>query len=57
VEMLNPQMKSWGIYELYRQQAEQLRAEKEQDGARPQPAKTNWAPGSVEWQAEKDKSS
>ena len=28
-EMLNPQMKSWGLYELYRQQAEQLRAEKE----------------------------
>ena len=29
LEMLNPQMKSWGLYELYRQQAEQLRAEKE----------------------------
>src|SRR5580693_2853325 len=24
-----PQMKSWGLYELYRQQAEQLRTEKE----------------------------
>jgi predicted phage terminase large subunit-like protein len=29
LEMLNPQMKSRGLYELYRQQAEQLRAEKE----------------------------
>jgi predicted phage terminase large subunit-like protein len=29
LEMLNPQMKSWGLHELYRQQAEQLRAEKE----------------------------
>jgi hypothetical protein len=26
-EMLNPQMKGWGIYELYRRQAEQLRTE------------------------------
>src|SRR6201993_150931 len=25
LEMLNPQMKSWGIYELYRQEAEKLR--------------------------------
>ena len=29
LEMLNPQMNSWGIYELYRQKAEQLRAEKQ----------------------------
>src|ERR1700756_3520210 len=27
LEMLNPQMKAWGIYELYRQKAEQLLAE------------------------------
>ncbi|HEX3413854.1 MAG TPA: phage terminase large subunit [Stellaceae bacterium] len=55
LEMLNPKMNSWGLYELYRQQAEQLRAEKE---GRPttEPAKTNWAPGSMEWQAEQDKS-
>ena len=26
LEMLNPQMKSWGIFELYRQEAEKLRA-------------------------------
>jgi predicted phage terminase large subunit-like protein len=55
LEMLNPKMNSWGLYELYRQQAEQLRAEKE---GRPttEPAKTNWAPGSMEWQAEQNKS-
>jgi predicted phage terminase large subunit-like protein len=29
LEMLNPQMTSWGLYELYREEAEQLRAEKE----------------------------
>jgi hypothetical protein len=31
LEMLNPQMKSWGIYELYRQEAEKLRAGNEQN--------------------------
>ena len=51
--MLNPQMESWGIYEFYRQKAEALRAEKERGGATP--TKTNWAPGSMEWQAEQDK--
>jgi hypothetical protein len=25
LEMLNPQMKGWGMYEFYRQKAEQLR--------------------------------
>ena len=55
LEMLNPQMKSWGIYELYRQKAEALRAETERGEATP--SKTNWAPGSMEWQAEQDKSS
>jgi predicted phage terminase large subunit-like protein len=55
LEMLNPKMNSWGLYEVYRQQAEQRRAEQE---GRPttEPAKTNWAPGSMEWQAEQDKS-
>jgi hypothetical protein len=34
LEMLNPQMKGWGIHEFYRQKAEQLRAErKAQDEA------------------------
>jgi hypothetical protein len=56
LEMLNPQMSSWGLYELYRQQAEQLRAEKE-GSSTPQPAKTYCAPGSVEWQAAQNKSS
>ena len=53
--MLNPQMKGSGIYEFYRQKAEALRAEKERGEATP--SKTNWAPGSMEWQAEQDKSS
>jgi predicted phage terminase large subunit-like protein len=55
LEMLNPQMKGWGIYEFYRQKAEALRAETERGEATP--SKTNWAPGSMEWQAEQDKSS
>jgi hypothetical protein len=55
LEMLNPQMKGSGIYEFYRQKAEALRAEKERGEATP--SKTNWAPGSMEWQAEQDKSS
>jgi predicted phage terminase large subunit-like protein len=55
LEMLNPQMKGSGIYEFYRQKAEALRAEKERGEATP--TKTNWAPGSMEWQAEQDKSS
>jgi phage terminase large subunit-like protein len=29
LEMLNPPMKDFGIYELYREQAEELRAENE----------------------------
>src|SRR5580692_5527 len=55
LEMFSPNMKSWGIYELYRQKAEALRAETERGEATP--SKTNWAPGSMEWQAEQDKSS
>jgi len=31
LEMLNPQMKSWGIFEFYRQEAEKLRAGNEQN--------------------------
>ena len=52
LEMLNPNMKGWGIYELYRQQAEKLRAEHEATSGRAQPT---WAPGSMEWQAEQEK--
>ena len=51
LEMLNPQMGSWGLYELCRREAEQRRAEN-QEHTRP-----NWAPGSMEWQAEQKKSS
>jgi hypothetical protein len=44
-------MKSSGIYELYRQKAEELRAKNER-GATPQATQTQWAPGSAEWLAE-----
>jgi hypothetical protein len=49
--MLNPDMKGYGIYEFYRQEAEQLRAEQLRD--KPQPAQ----PGSMESPAEQNKSS
>src|ERR1700738_5376697 len=55
LEMLNPNMNSWGIYELYRQQAEKLRAEREARGEA-QSVQPTWAPGSMEWQAEQEKS-
>ena len=51
--MLNPHMKSWGLYELYRQKAEELRAEKEQGEATPNPS--SWAPGSIEWLAQQNR--
>ena len=54
LEMLNPQMKGWGFYEAMRQKAEQLRAEQ---SGKPQPTQTIWAPGSMEWLAEQNKSS
>ena len=47
--MLNPQMKSWGIYELMRRQAQELSEQRE-----PEPRKTEWAPGSLEYQAEQE---
>ena len=47
--MLNPQMKSWGLYELMRRQAQELTQQRE-----PEPRKTHWAPGSAEWQAEQE---
>jgi predicted phage terminase large subunit-like protein len=55
LDMLNPDMKGWGIYELYRQKAEELRAEQQRD--KPQPTQPTWAPGSMEWLAEQNKSS
>jgi hypothetical protein len=45
-------MKSWGIYELYRRQAEQRKAESEAAAERPKPTS---APGSMEWFAEQGK--
>ena len=52
--MLNPEVKSWGFYELTRQKAEQLRTEQR---GKPQPTETVWAPGSMEWLAANNKSS
>ena len=52
LEMLNPAMKGEGHYEWMRQRAEAI---KEQH--KPQPAKPAWAPGSMEWLAEQNKSS
>src|SRR5207245_11713704 len=55
LEMLNPDMKGYGIYEAARQRAEQLLAEQQRD--KPQPAQPTWAPGSMEWLAAQNKSS
>jgi hypothetical protein len=38
--MLNPQMKGWGYYEWMRRQMQALKEQR-----KPQPPKTNWAPG------------
>jgi hypothetical protein len=46
--MLNPQMKGWGSYEFMRRKAQELKQRRE-----PEPLKTHWAPGSLEWQAER----
>ena len=53
--MLNPNMKGWGIYELYRQRAERLGAEREARSEMAQSVQPTWAPGSMEWQAEQEK--
>ena len=44
LEMLNPQMKGWGFYELCRAQAEAAAARN-----KPQPIQSVPQPGSVEW--------
>jgi hypothetical protein len=54
LEMLNPHIKSWGIFEATGRQAEQLAAEQR---GKPQPTQTVYAPGSMEWLAAKNKSS
>ena len=43
-------MKRWGIFETTRRRAEELKQQ-----PAPQPAKKEWARGSVEWQAEQDR--
>jgi hypothetical protein len=50
-ELLVEPMKSEGIFELYRRNAE---AAEPRD--KPQPTQTTWAIGSMEWQAEQKKS-
>jgi hypothetical protein len=54
LEMLNPHMNSEGLFEFYRREAEKLRAEREAASGRPEPT---WAPGSMEWRAQQNKSS
>ena len=48
--MLNPPMKGWGIFELYRKQAEAA-AER----SKPQPVEPLPQPGSMEWLAAQKK--
>ena len=43
-------MPNWGIFEYYRQRAQELEQRR-----KPQPTPTVWAPGSMEWQAEQEK--
>jgi hypothetical protein len=52
LEMLNPAMKGWGVYEFYREQAQKLQAER---GAASAPVKPTYAIGSMEWLAEQNK--
>jgi len=53
LEMLNPNMKGWGAYELARRQYEQRQAEREATSGRAEPT---LAPGSMEWLAAQNKS-
>jgi predicted phage terminase large subunit-like protein len=54
LEMLNPRMRSQGLFELYRRRHEQREAERR---SKSQPAKTLPQPGSMEWfEAQKKKS-
>src|SRR5216683_5774577 len=55
LEMLNPNVNSWGAFEAARRKAEQLQAEQQRN--KPQPIQPTWAPGSMEWLAEQNKSS
>src|SRR5207249_7386541 len=51
LELLSPNMKGWGFYELMRQRAEQLQAEQNNKWQ----SQTTYAPGSMEWIAEQEK--
>ena len=55
LEMLNPDMKGYGAFAAARQRAEELLAEQQRN--KPQPTQPTWAPGSMEWLAEQNKSS
>jgi len=46
LEILNPDIKGYAIYELYRQKAEELLAKQQRD--KPQPTQSTWAIGSME---------
>jgi hypothetical protein len=52
LEMLNPRTKSWGMFEVTRQKAEQLLAEQR---PKPQRAEALPAPRSMEWLAANNK--
>src|SRR5712675_26724 len=52
LEMFSLNMKHWGYIEWLREAAEELEEQR-----KPQPVKTVFAPGSMEWQAEQNKSS
>jgi predicted phage terminase large subunit-like protein len=49
LEMLSPDMRNWGFYEFVRRELEKLKS-----ADKPEPPKTIWAPGSMEWQAEQE---
>ena len=51
LEMLNPNSKDWGYIEWLREAAE----EKKKKQLKPEPPKTNYAIGSVQWQEERKK--
>jgi predicted phage terminase large subunit-like protein len=53
LEMLNPQMNSWGAFELARQRYEQLQAERQAASGRAEPT---YARGSIEWLAQQKNS-
>jgi predicted phage terminase large subunit-like protein len=51
LEMLDSPMNSWRMFEIYRRRAQEL-----EEQHKPPPVQTTWAIGSMEWQAEQNKS-